>query len=64
MIGQYTNDEMMAMDRIISSVRILTRGFIIRKVSKTVNFYRRESDGSWTNYDCKTHDWYASTIKE
>lgn len=31
-----------------------TFDLIIRHVSRTTNYYRRHSDGSWTNYDCKT----------
>ena len=52
--GMYTHDEMMKMGNIISSVENLNRGLIIRKVGKTVNYYSRHSDGSWTNYNCRT----------
>ena len=54
MIGQYTNEELTAMRGIISSVNQLNAGYIVRKIGSTVNYYRRESDGSWTNVDCKT----------
>lgn len=54
MIGQYTEDELIAMEHIISSVAAYKKGLIIRVVGSTTNYYRRERDGSWTNYKCET----------
>jgi hypothetical protein len=54
MEGQYTNEEMLAMSNIITSVAMMNRGLIIRKVGRTVNYYSKCSDDSWLNYDCKT----------
>lgn len=59
MIGQYTLNYLLNKPgRIISSARDLTRGKIIILLSRTVNYYKKEADGSWTNYDCKTIDMY------
>ena len=54
MIGQYTHKEMVSMKGIVSSVYQLEQGLIVRKRGHTYNYYRKESDGSWTNYDCRT----------
>lgn len=55
MIGQYSDKEMMLMiDACISSAKSLVEGKIVRQVGHTYNYYSREKDGSWTNYDCKT----------
>lgn len=54
MKGQFSNDEMIRMSNIISSVNQLSKGYIVRQVGKTVNYYRQHSDGSWTNYNCRT----------
>lgn len=57
MIGQYSNEEMTLMisqQRCISSVLAYIMGNVSLVIGKTVNFYRREEDRSWTNYDCKT----------
>lgn len=57
MIGQYTEKELADMGGIISSVEeMVNEGKIVRLVSRTVNYYRREPDGSWTNYHCRTID--------
>ncbi len=54
MEGQYTDKEMKDMS-IISTVKEYQNGYCIAKYGKhTFNYYRQESDGSWTNYDCKT----------
>ena len=54
MKGQFSNEEMLAMDNIISTVSQLSRGLIIRLVGKTYNYYCKLIDDSWLNYDCKT----------
>ena len=54
MIGQYTLLELKNMGNIISSVADLVDGLIVRKVGRTINYYRIELDGSWTNYHCRT----------
>ena len=54
MKGQYSNEEMLRMKNIISSVRDLTNGLIVRHVGRTINYYCKHDDGSWTNYNCKT----------
>ena len=54
MQGQYTHEEMMNMGNIISSVKQAHNGRITRNVGNTYNYYMQHSDGSWTNYDCKT----------
>lgn len=53
MIGQYTEEEMFEMTSIHDTID-LKRGLILRVRGNTHNYYQRESDGSWTNYDCKT----------
>lgn len=42
------------MGNIISSVEDQYNGKIVRRVGKTVNYYSKNEDGTWTNYDCKT----------
>jgi len=55
MIGQYTKDELISMGHIISTLKQEHKdGIIIRQIGNTVNYYRKESDDSYTNYDCKT----------
>ena len=55
MIGQYTLEEVLEMKGTFSSLkRMVKHGIIVRLHRLTRNFYREESDGSWTNYDCKT----------
>ena len=54
MEGQYTTEELKTMGHIISTVTQMLDGFIIRHVGHTVNYYTQHSDGSWTNYSCKT----------
>jgi len=54
MIGQYTEEELFSMKGIISSAQLLYQGKVVRLIGKTYNYYIRESDGSWTNYDCRT----------
>jgi hypothetical protein len=56
MEGQYSNEEMLQMSNIISSVSQLLDGLIIRKVGKTINYYCQHSDKSWTNFKCITVD--------
>lgn len=53
-IGMYSNEEMLSMDNIISSVASMKNGLIVRKIGSTVNYYKKEMDGSWTNYNCRT----------
>ena len=54
MIGQYTEDEIKKM-RIISTVKQYQHGKCIAEYGKhTLNYYCKECDGSWTNYNCKT----------
>ncbi len=54
MKGQYTDEEMKNMPGIISSVYQMNKGFIVRRIGKTINYYRQHTDASWTNYNCKT----------
>ena len=54
MIGMYTEDELFAMKGIVSSAKMMYDGYVVRKIGSTYNYYRKESDGSWTNYNCKT----------
>ncbi len=54
MIGQYTTNELTRMGNIISTVMDFDSGHCVRRCGKTINYYRQEPDGSWTNYDCKT----------
>jgi hypothetical protein len=58
MIGQYTTDELVSMEGIISSVEDFHNGLVKRLVGVTMNYYRQESDGSWTNYHCRTVERY------
>ena len=50
----YTEEELRAMGNIISSLEEYWAGYIVRRVSRTVNYYRLTSDGLWENYDCRT----------
>lgn len=54
MIGQYTLDELLEKGHFVSSSKQQKEGLIVRRVGATTNYYCRESDGSWTNYDCKS----------
>lgn len=55
MIGQYTEVEFFEKyDRAPSKGINLSDGVAWIRISATTNYYCRESDGSWTNYDCKT----------
>jgi len=58
MIGQYTLEEINNMEGVITSSvsALIERGIIIRRRSVTLNYYKRESDDSWTNYYCRTVD--------
>lgn len=50
MKGQYTEQEMNSM----TNKTHVSFTQITRRISNTVNYYRRESDNSWTNYHCRT----------
>lgn len=52
MIGQYTEAEMLSMSGL--HMDKFQEGLILRVIGSTYNYYRKESDGSWTNYNCKT----------
>lgn len=56
MIGQYELEDLLhnIPGTIISGVKELIDGEITIKLGNTINYYKREYDGSWTNYDCKT----------
>ena len=54
MIGQYSEKEVLNMSGRVSSINLFLKGKIIRKVGLTINYYRKERDGSWTNYNCRT----------
>ena len=57
MIGQYTLEAMKvktANDTWVSSLDYYFKGLIKIRINKTLNCYRLERDGSWTNYDCQT----------
>jgi hypothetical protein len=54
MQGQYSNEDMLNMTNIISPIAALKRGKITRRCGNTYNYYCQHSDGSWTNYNCKT----------
>jgi len=57
MIGQYTEEEIKIKIRkgtIISSINDYFKGYLIIKKGHTVNYYKREKDKSWKNYNCKT----------
>jgi len=55
MIGTYTRDEMRAK---ANKHHVTTgnwdRGRFTITIGQTKNYYRREHDGSWSNYDCRT----------
>lgn len=55
MIGQFTEKEIMQKCP-ECNLKSFMDGILVRKRGKTVNYYRREIDGSWTNYDCRTVD--------
>lgn len=56
MIGQYTDEEIQA--KINRGTAVLAssyiNGHVVIRTGSTNNYYRRNYDGSWTNYDCKT----------
>lgn len=58
MIGQYTDEEFIEMLKkagsLRSNVNYITKLAYIQFGKYTVNYYRQELDGSWTNYICKT----------
>jgi hypothetical protein len=55
MIGQYSEAEFFAKYDAARSKGIdLTEGTAWIHHGHTYNYYRRESDGSWTNYNCST----------
>jgi len=54
MIGQYTYDELIEKGHIVSSIEQYHIGLIVRHVGSTYNYYHIESDGTWTNYKCRT----------
>jgi hypothetical protein len=55
MIGQFTEAEFFEKyDRAQYKGGKLSDGLVWLRFGATINYYRRESDGSWTNYDCRT----------
>jgi hypothetical protein len=54
MKGQYTEEELINKGNFISSIKEFKEGYVVRLVGRTMNYYRKESDGSWTNYHCRT----------
>ena len=55
MIGQYSNKEFQSMLTSVRGQLDPVRGTAwIRYGKYTINYYQQHSDGSWTNYDCKT----------
>lgn len=50
--GMYTQEELFSMKGTITFNRRFDHA--IRRLRNTVNYYYKHSDGSWTNYDCKT----------
>lgn len=58
MIGQYTEAELFAMIEAAgesrSNLKYINGWACIRYGTSTYNYYRKCSDGSWLNYDCKT----------
>lgn len=57
MIGQYSRAEISEKIRAASwshTKDILMGRVVIQFGKRTLNYYREEADGSWTNYDCKT----------
>ena len=49
----YTDDEM-KQKNIITSVRDFLNGYCVTKNGNTYNYYQRNHNGTWDNYDCKT----------
>jgi len=58
MIGQYSNDEFIAMYQKAGPLKrghdLVNKTAWVQSGSATFNYYRQHEDGSWTNYDCKT----------
>lgn len=58
MIGQYSNEEFEAMVEkagiMRAKINYPNKTAVIRYGRETHNYYHQHSDGSWTNYDCKT----------
>lgn len=53
--GMYTNEEFQQMyDNAHSKSIKLSEGKARITKGATTNYYVQHSDGSWTNYDCKT----------
>ena len=49
----YTEDEIKEKN-IISTVKQFLEGFCITKNGNTYNYFWRQADKTWFNYDCKT----------
>lgn len=56
MEGQYTDEEMKDKIRRAHKKTLdnWLDGRVILQVGRTVNYYMQHSDGSWTNYNCRT----------
>lgn len=58
MKGQYTDSEFTQMLKKAGAMRsdmdYTSKTAWIQFGKYTINYYLQESDGSWTNYDCKT----------
>ena len=57
MIGQYSNEEFLQMYRNCKNEKACDIGIgwaYMKYGNTTYNYYNQHSDGSWTNYDCKT----------
>ncbi|GAG12817.1 unnamed protein product [marine sediment metagenome] len=57
MIGQYTEQEIKTKIQkgvMLNSVDDFINGYIQIKIGYTINYYKKEQDGSWTNYNCRT----------
>ena len=55
MTGQYTEAEFFSKyDKAQWKSITLSEGTAVIQQRNTLNYYKRESDGSWTNYECRT----------
>ena len=54
MKGMYTDQEFRRMYERATAKGNYTTGRAWTKNGHTINYYHQHTDGSWTNYDCKT----------
>ena len=57
MIGQYSNEDFLEMYKTCTNFKgcdISTGTAWMQYGKQTYNYYKQHSDGSWTNFECRT----------